>query len=303
MNPIPFGRGVCYSGYRENQSPITKIYPDDAQVLEDLKLLLPHFDYLRMYDVSEHARTVLRVIEKHKLPLRVMLGVEPRGEISNPNCPWGGLHSETEIAENRRENILQLDRLADLANRHPGTVLAVSVGNENTSDWHPNLMPPETLAEHVRYLKTKVKVPVTFCEGEWFWRAKGAPIAKEADFLSIHCYPLWMKKALAEAVTYTVRSYEETVAAYPGKPVLFTEFGWTTSTNASMDASQVGEPQQAEYLRKMEEWRLRNQVTMFVFEAFDEPWKGGKDPVEPEKHWGLWNVDRTPKSHVLSLVK
>jgi len=146
MNPIPFGRGVCYSGYRENQSPITKTYPNDAQVLEDLRLLLPHFDYLRMYDVSEHAQTVLRVIEKHRLPLKVMLGVEPKGEISNPNCPWGGLHSETEIAENRRENFLQLDRLADLANRHPGIVLAVSVGNENTSDWHPNLMPPETLA-------------------------------------------------------------------------------------------------------------------------------------------------------------
>ena len=33
----------------------------------------------------------------------------------------------------------------------------------------------------------------------------------------------------------------------------------------------------------------------FVFEAFDEPWKGSEDPLEPEKHWGLFNVDRTPK--------
>jgi len=32
-----------------------------------------------------------------------------------------------------------------------------------------------------------------------------------------------------------------------------------------------------------------------VFEAFDEPWKGSGDPAEPEKHWGLFTVDRRPK--------
>jgi hypothetical protein len=32
-----------------------------------------------------------------------------------------------------------------------------------------------------------------------------------------------------------------------------------------------------------------------VFEAFDEPWKGSPDPMEPEKHWGLFTVDREPK--------
>ncbi|MEC9249739.1 MAG: glycosyl hydrolase, partial [Pseudomonadota bacterium] len=33
----------------------------------------------------------------------------------------------------------------------------------------------------------------------------------------------------------------------------------------------------------------------FVFEAFDEPWKGSPDPDEPEKHWGLFKLDRRPK--------
>ncbi|TFG39021.1 MAG: glycosyl hydrolase, partial [Chromatiales bacterium] len=35
---------------------------------------------------------------------------------------------------------------------------------------------------------------------------------------------------------------------------------------------------------------------IFFFEAFDEPWKGSEfDPLGAEKHWGLFNVDRTPK--------
>jgi len=34
---------------------------------------------------------------------------------------------------------------------------------------------------------------------------------------------------------------------------------------------------------------------VFFFEAFDEPWKGSKDPDEPEKHWGIYYENRTPK--------
>ena len=32
-----------------------------------------------------------------------------------------------------------------------------------------------------------------------------------------------------------------------------------------------------------------------MFEAFDEPWKGGNNPLEAEKNWGIFKVDRTPK--------
>jgi hypothetical protein len=43
------------------------------------------------------------------------------------------------------------------------------------------------------------------------------------------------------------------------------------------------------------EWSRREAVLTFVFEAFDEPWKGSPDAMEPEKHWGLFDVDRRPK--------
>jgi len=41
------------------------------------------------------------------------------------------------------------------------------------------------------------------------------------------------------------------------------------------------------------------QVVSFYFTSFDETWKGGFDGDNPmdkaEKHWGLFNSDRTPK--------
>jgi exo-beta-1,3-glucanase (GH17 family) len=42
-------------------------------------------------------------------------------------------------------------------------------------------------------------------------------------------------------------------------------------------------------------WTTGAGILTFVFEAFDEPWKGSPDPLDPEKHWGLFNVDRSPK--------
>ena len=36
------------------------------------------------------------------------------------------------------------------------------------------------------------------------------------------------------------------------------------------------------------DWAKKNGVTVFVFEAFDEPWKG----TGTEGHWGLFTVDR-----------
>ncbi len=292
---LKYGKGVCYSGYRENQSPRDRVYPSYDEVLEDLKILEGQFDYLRMYDPYDHAKTVLRVIKDNNLSFKVMLGVEPRGEISNPNCPWGGLHSDEEIKINRTQNYRQLDLLADLANEYKGIVLAVSVGNENTSEWHHNLMPAEVLADHVRYIKKKVSVPVTFCEGTYSWIHHCKPIAAEVDFISIHSYPLWLRTPLKKALELNQKDYLDTQKAYPGKQIIFTEFGWATSSTGQMIEEDTNEKAQEIYLTAVDQWAEKNQITMFVFEAFDEPWKGGNNPLEPEKHWGIYSVDRTPK--------
>ena len=45
------------------------------------------------------------------------------------------------------------------------------------------------------------------------------------------------------------------------------------------------------------------ELFLFLFEAFDEPWKGDPgNPAGAEKHWGLWNVDRTPKPAAAALT-
>jgi len=191
---------ICYSGYRNGQSPITKTYPSDAEVLEDLVLLSKHFDYIRMYDISKHAESVLRVITEHHLPIKILLGIEPKGEISNPNCPWGGVYSDEELLRHKASNIAQLDQVASLANRYKDIVLGISIGNENTAHWHPNKMSPETLCEHAKILKSKTDLPITFCEGAYEWRNQGKELAKIVDFISMYVIPFRQIFPYSEAV-------------------------------------------------------------------------------------------------------
>jgi exo-beta-1,3-glucanase (GH17 family) len=62
-----------------------------------------------------------------------------------------------------------------------------------------------------------------------------------------------------------------------------------------MNALDASQENQKLYVNQVVLWSEKEQVTMFLFEAFDEPWKGSDDPFEPEKHWGIMTVDRKPK--------
>ena len=66
--------------------------------------------------------------------------------------------------------------------------------------------------------------------------------------------------------------------------------------SANEFGDRAGEAQQARYYDELAGWARENDTTVFFFEAFDEPWKGDpNNPLGAEKHWGLFNVDRTPK--------
>ena len=80
MKDFKYGNAICYSGFRENQSPQTKVYPSYDEVKEDLLILEKEYDYIRMYSPSKHAEVTLQVIRDLGLDLQVMLGIDLKGE-------------------------------------------------------------------------------------------------------------------------------------------------------------------------------------------------------------------------------
>jgi exo-beta-1,3-glucanase (GH17 family) len=290
------GNAICYSGYREGQNPRLNEYPSYDEVKEDLLLLANNWSLLRIYDCSHHAELVLDVIETEKLDFKVMLGVDMAAEMSNPNCPWGAEFDDETLAKNKLANIDQIEKLIQLTKRFPQSVFAVSVGNESSVEWNDHMVSVDSLINYVRRVKEEISVPVTFCENYDPWTNKLAPLVAELDFLSIHTYPAWEYKTIEEALDYTKQNYYGVANHYPDKPVVITEAGWTTSSNGGgIEVWNASEELQAIYYQQLIEWSNREKIMTFVFEAFDEPWKGGDDPCEPEKHWGLFKEDRTPK--------
>lgn len=293
---IEHGNAICYSGYRQDQSPQNGTFPSYAEVSEDLHILKEHWKFLRLYDCSQHAEVVLEVIQKQALDFNVMLGANMAAEVSNPGCPWGAHFSEQELYQNQRANGEEIERLIDLANRYPQIVFSVSVGNEATVEWTDHLVPVENLITHVRHLKQAIEQPVTFCENYVPWTNKLEALVAELDFISLHTYPVWEYKTIEAALEYTKQNYYSVADFYPGKPVVITEAGWTTSSNGrGIETWNASQELQAIYYRELVNWTREAGILTFVFEAFDEPWKGSAEPLEPEKHWGLFTVDRMPK--------
>jgi len=289
-------RAICYSGYREGQSPDAQRYPSYAEVREDLLLLQRHWRLLRLYDCGPHAELVLEAIRRERLPLRVLLGAWLAAEADNPACPWGGVHGAEQLARNLVRNRQELERLVRLARLHPETVVAVAAGNEACVDWTDHLVPPERVLGYVRDLRRQLPQPVTFCENYLPWQEKLAALAAEVDFISIHTYPAWESKTIEEALPFTAENWRSVADRYPGKPVVITEAGWPTrSSGRGIRPENASPALQAAYLEALGRWSREQDVLTFVFEAFDEPWKGSADPLEPEKHWGLFTPDRRPK--------
>jgi len=293
---IEHGNAICYSGYREGQGPGEGIFPSYGEIREDLQILAKNWKYLRLYDCRRHAEIVLDVISQEALEFKVMLGVVMAAEMSNPHCPWGAEFGEETLAANRQANSNEVDRSIALATRYPDTVFSVSVGNEASVEWTDHMVSVNNLVAYARRIKSKIKQPVTYCENYVPWTYKLEPLAAELDFISVHTYPVWEYRPMEDALEYTKQNYHSVVNHYPDKPVVITEAGWTTAANGrGIERWNASEKLQARYYEQLLDWTTKEKIFTFVFEAFDEPWKGSPDPLEPEKHWGLFKVERTPK--------
>jgi len=293
---LEHGNAICYSGYREGQNPGTGVFPSYAEIKEDLLILAKNWKLLRLYDCTTHAETVLDVIEKEGLDFKLMLGVDLAAEMCNPHCPWGAEFSDETLEANLQANRQQIDKAIALSNRYPEIVFSVSAGNEASVEWTDHMVPVDSLVDHVRKIKSAIKQSVTFCENYVPWTYKLEPLAAELDFISVHTYPAWEYRTMEDALEYTKHNYHSVVDHYPGKPVVITEAGWTTASNGrGIEPWNATEELQARYYEQLLEWTTAEKILTFVFEAFDEPWKGSPDLLEPEKHWGLFTVARTPK--------
>ncbi len=150
-------------------------------------------------------------------------------------------------------------------------------------------------------------------------------LIKSVDFLSVHTYPMhdthynpdfWgvleeesglsdiekIEGTMNRSKAYAENQYNSVVAYMKSlgvnKPVHIGETGWASFSNGfygDAGSKATDEYKEALFYHKMRDWTNAEGISCFYFEAFDEPWKGGEEPGDSEKHFGLFTVEGKAK--------
>ena len=222
------------------------------------------------------------------------------------------LMPEDKDSTNREGNIKQALAAVELANAYPDVVMSLSIGNETQVFWSGHRMSPENLIRYIRAIRKNVSVPVTTADDYLYWiEPESETIGAEVDFIFSHMHPLWNGQTLDNAFTWIDSIYAEVQQCHPDRPVIIGETGWATDYNADKNnpgeqgaliKGEVSVEAQGEFLRQYKKWLNKRKITSFLFEVFDESWKGGSDKNEVEKHWGVYYEDKTPKKSFERLI-
>jgi len=294
-------KAICYSGFRTGQHPDRgegAVNPSYENILEDLNILSNDSDFqlIRIYDSGENSEMVLKVIKENNIKIKVMLGIWLQAELSNHHtCSWlTEPIPEEELKNNKGQNLLEIEKGIKLANEYKDIIVAVNVGNEALVDWNDHKVATDTIISYVKRVKQSIKQPVTVADNYRWWADHGTDLAAVVDFVSLHIYPVWEGKDINEGMSYSIANFEDVQKALPNAKFVITEAGWPSI--ASEFGDRVSEEKQQMYYKEFMSWSNEMNITTFWFEAFDEDWKGETgNPLGAEKHWGLYNVDRTPK--------
>lgn len=308
---------VNYSPYRtaRNESELGSEVISPANVLQDLRLIqATGIGSIRLFSSRAFARTVLEVIRDNNLDLKVQLGTYPN--------PITGPAAEA-------DNIAELDAGIALANAFPTIVVAVSVGNETMVEWSTHKVPVADMARYLRKVRSAIGQPVTTNDNFLFWASVPPAIAETVDYAAVHVYPFldtfynptaydWRQKTVSEAQRATAMieasiaeaksQFERARKGLTGlnlgdMPMVIGETGWAAVDTAGGPslAFRAHPVNQKMYFDALQVWAQQGRrdsqgpKAIYVFQAFDEPWKQGDDG------WGLFNARREARYTVQGL--
>jgi len=262
----PLIQGFAFSPFRANEDPTTFKMPTDAEIEADLALLEGKVKAVRTYGVGATLADVPELAERHGL--NVALG------------PWLDTH--------RDKNEEQLKTAIELASIHQN-VVRVIVGNEVLLRGD---LPIEELAKYLDRARAAISQPVGTAE-TWNTWLTHPELAQHVDFIGVHLLPYWEGVAVEKAVDYSLAQFKRLQKTFPHKPIVVAEIGWPSRgrTHESAVASVANE---ALFLRRFLYRAQKEQITYYVMEAFDQPWKAFSEGAVGS-YWGVYDVERRPK--------
>ena len=258
-------KGFSYSGFQKDQSPLEKVFPSTAELANDLKLLKPLTNEIRIYDSLQNTE-VLALSSMFKM--KVTAGAWLDGDLN----------------ANRR----QIDALKEQIKRYPNIERAI-VGNEAL------LRTDLTTTQLISYLdelRQQTDLPISTAEPWHVW-LKNPELVKHVSFIAVQLLPYHEGIPIEDALKYALHRYQELITTYPRKKILISEIGWP-SNGPTINAAVASQINQAKFVREFLALSTKQNFDYFLIEAFDQPWKtsieGWGGP-----YWGMFDANRVQK--------
>jgi glycoside/pentoside/hexuronide:cation symporter, GPH family len=262
--------GLCFSAYTEGQKLGDLV--SAAQISRRLNIIAPHAKWIRTFSCTEGHEAIPELAKQKGI--QTMVGA------------WIGADKE----RNERE----ITALIKLANA--GLVDIAVVGNEVL---HRGDIEEDTLIEYLQQVKQAVPRGIEVGYVDAYYQFIERPkLIDICDLILCNFYPFWEGAANQYSMAYLTNMYEVTKAVSKGKQIIVTESGWPSLGDA-VESAVPSKINAMSYFIASQEWSKRNNVAMFHFSAFDEPWKVVQEG-KVGTSWGLW--DKNEKFKYSKLV-
>ncbi len=168
--------------------------------------------------------------------------------------------------------------------------------------------------------------------GEEYHKEDLNKLIEAVDYISVHTYPMhdthynpefWgvrddeldatemekIESALRRSLDYAVSQYQSVIDYMESlgvdKPVHIGETGWATVSNGfygDNGSRATDEFKMGMFHDLIREWSVKEGVSVFYFEAFDEKWKDAANQLGSENHFGLINLQSQAKYPLWDMV-
>jgi len=259
--------GVSFNPARRDDDPERNLFPTKKEIDQDLALLEGKVHAIRTYSVLNGFDQIPELAVKHNL--NVTLGA------------WVNRDPKTTQQE--------IDTLINLSRMNHNNIVRTIVGNETIMRKEVSV---KQLTLYLRQVREKTWRPVSTSETWDIW-IKHPELVDEVDFIATHILPYWEGVPADEAIEYVFDRYNQLRKTFPNKPIVITEVGWPSSGQpiGQAEASLVN---QAKFVRDFLNRAKKENLTYYVVEAFDQPWKQVLEG-SAGAYWGLFNANREAK--------
>lgn len=265
INVKPVVNGFAYSGFQENQSPLTRVFPTTAQLSHDLSLLRKLTDSIRIYAARENSQVI---------------ALSAKADFSLTAGAW--------IDQDSHENALEIAALKEKVFYYDH-IESVIVGNESLLRHDIQV---EDLIVYLDDVREAVDTPVSTAEPWHVWM-KNPELVKHVDYIAVHLLPYHEGVPVEQAAQYAIDRYNELMQTYPRKRIVITEIGWPSS-GPTIGASVANKVNQARFVREFLAQNKAKQYDYYLMEAFDQPWKVNLEGWAGA-YWGMFDAKRIQK--------